>query len=140
MANDYERREVAERLRAYGKEFGDPTWRELCNVVFFDDDLYPSAVRKLHLIDRLADLIEPSDTSLSCRDTVAPDRGAPETCEHWLDGECYALRTARPVDRRALLALAQSMMVRHSWLSASDAARAKRIADRIREACGEVDA
>ena len=60
MPTDDERREVAERLRAYGKEFGDATWRELCNVVLGDEDRYPSAVRKLRLIDRLADLIEPS--------------------------------------------------------------------------------
>ena len=60
MATDDERREVAERLRAYVKRFRDPTWRELCNVVFLDEDQYPREARKLHLIDRLADLIEPS--------------------------------------------------------------------------------
>ena len=92
MPTDDERREVAERLRAYGKEFGDPTWRELCNVVFWDEDSYPTAVRKLHLIDRLADLIDPGDTSPSCRDTVACDREAllalAEECDEMRDDGC----------------------------------------------------
>ena len=151
---DDERRDVAERLRAYGKEFGDPTWRELCNVVFFDDDLYPSAVRKLRLIDRLADLIDPGESGQNRDrnlDTVpkespavqkAPerDREVPETCEHWLDGECYALRTVRPVDREALLALADKLdgagqrfgddLIHPCHLSV--------IADAIRDALGEV--
>lgn len=43
-------------------------------------------------------------------------------------------------DRDALLALADSMCVRRSWLSATDAARGKEIARRIREACGMDDA
>ena len=148
MPTDDERREVAERLRAYGKEFGDPTWRELCNVVFFDDDLYPSAVRKLHLIDRLADLIEPEsgqnlDTN---RDSVPKEspaiQKAPETCEHWLDGECYALRTVRPVDREALLALAGRM---RRFVSEKGPRCVMyvdvlgRLADKISELCGEVD-
>ena len=118
MPTDDERREVAERLRAYGKEFGDPTWRELCNVVFFDDDLYPSAVRKLHLIDRLADLIEPEsgqnlDTN---RDTVPK--------------ESPAVQKAPECDREALLALAEEME------GICDLLPVRRWAHSIREACG----
>ena len=41
-------------------------------------------------------------------------------------------------DRDALLELASSMSVRHSWLSATDAERGKAIARRIREALGVV--
>ena len=44
------------------------------------------------------------------------------------------------VDREALLELADSMCVRHSWLSATDADRGKAIARRIREACVMDDA
>ena len=113
MANDYERREVAERLRAYGKEFGDPTWRELCNVVFGGDNRYPTTVRKLHLVDRIADLIDPGDTSLSCRDTVA-------------------------CDREALLALADEMDAYSGHFSTGlQGCAVQSWAMAIREACGE---
>ena len=79
LPTDNERREVARRLRAYGKEFVDATWRELCNVVLYDEDRYPSTVRKLRLIDRLADLIDPDttmDTTKTPTDTTKRDRGA----------------------------------------------------------------
>ena len=130
MATDDERREVAERLRAYGKEFGDATWRELCNVVLYDEDRYPSTVRKLRLIDRLADLIDPD-------------------CE---EGRYEGVHTARPVDREALLAEAKEAD-KSAWYFALDhdenelrdrlAEAAEDFSDmarRIREACGMVDA
>ena len=61
-----------------------------------------------------------------------------------IDPDCWedryeGLRTVRPVDRDALLALADSMCVRRSWLSATDAERGKEIARRIREALGVVE-
>ena len=106
---DDERREVARRLRAYGKEFGDPTWRELCNVVFWDEDSYPTAVRKLHLIDRLADLIEPPAKLYD-----SPDSSNSEADELEEDA-CWEVQSPG-VDNRA-------------WML-------KDVCDRIREACG----
>lgn len=122
---DDERHEVAKSLQAYGKRFKDPTWRELCNVVFRDGDQYPKEVRKLHLIDRLADLIEPAD---------AQSR----------DG-------AKTVDRDSLLSLANEMgempqcdicPVTTSCTEYADGcagAMLRHYACRIREACGEID-
>lgn len=112
VVSDDERREVAERLRKSGKEFGDPTWRELCNVVFGGDNRFPTRVRKLHLIDRLADLIDPD-------------------CE---DGRYEVARTARPVDREALLALAKGLCDGHPYGLCHGGL--EQLACRIREACG----
>lgn len=118
MATDDERRRVAERLRRM-VAVGLPPWvgytydavMGYMPLVGQDSAYHESSYREYCL--RLADLIDPCDTSLSCRDAVA-------------------------YDRETLLALAQSMKVRSSWLSASDAARARRIADCILEALGEV--
>lgn len=167
MVTDDERREVAGRLRAYGKEFGDATWRELCNVVLYDEDRYPSTVRKLRLIDRLADLIDPGDTSQGRRDTVACDpteRGVDsirDWCRERLGGadgakahmlcsvmsaidewhhlERATARTARPVDRGALLGLADEMdeKARSSGYFLVSPTLVE-CARRIREACGLV--
>ena len=130
MLTDDDRRRVAERLRAYGREFGDPTWRELCNVVFWDEDRYPTTVRKLHLIDRLADLIDPGESgheSGQNRDTVQQ--------------ESPAVQKAPECDREALLALA--LEIKRSYVFGSMDAdelvvsrgAAYAIARRIYDAC-----
>lgn len=126
-ASDDERRRIAARLRSVAHEVMRSGYSENMKhvrlAVFEDLDQY----RPNETLNRLADLIDPGESgheSGQNRDTVqieSPDVQKTPEC-----------------DREALLELAQSMMVRHSWLSASDAARAKRIADHIREACGEV--
>lgn len=136
MATDDERLEVATRLREYGKEFGDPTWRELCNVVFGGDNRFPTVARKLHLIDRLADLIEPAPTGSDRGPTSDPTERGIDSIYDWCfaaiegaDGpedelycsimsaieeyrhpERVTARTARPVDREGLLALTDGIV------------------------------
>ena len=63
MATDDERRRVAERLRAAK----GPSLMVLMEVL---------GVGGEGAFDRLADLIDPGDTSQGCRDTVACDREA----------------------------------------------------------------
>ena len=142
---DDERREAAERLRdEVGCGSSWPGMERLGLILGIKRE--PRTGWEGRILTRLADLIDPSDTSQGCRDIVACDLIEPSEsvkciAEVKVDGEKLvhdAVVEYAGVDREALLALAQSMMVRHSWLSASDAARAKRIADRIREACGEV--
>lgn len=96
MTSDQERREVAENLRylsdypgapvRYAEQFRD----ELSAVVLPDGFTHDYS----ELIQRLADLIEPAPS-----------------CEFWdaEEQECYSIRTAQPVDRDALLALAEEM-------------------------------
>ena len=158
MATDDERREVAERLRrarvytlaGKGSDGVTLKWSvalmsELAEAVGLEDAV------GIEVFDRLADLIDPEsgqnlDTS---RDTVPKESPAvqiaPDACEHWLDGECYALRTARPVDREALLALAEEMREQtrvgktsEGWTSVA-VMKVLGYVRRIYEACGEVD-
>lgn len=169
MATDDERRDVAERLRAYGKEFRDPTWRDLCNVIFGGDDRFPTTVRKLHLVDRLADLIEPAPTRSDTAPTFDPTERGIDSIYDWCfsglecaDGaedhlycsimsaieeyrhpERVTATTARPVDREALLALADEMghpIKQAVWFQTAGVRREHIMAEyarRIREACGE---
>lgn len=145
MVTDEERREVAGRLcglngnishvrRVYEAEglsiFCDDQadYYQICDVVtgyLPAEHMHPCDYEELHA--RLADLIDPGESGQN------PDKN-----RDTVQIESPAVQKAPECDREALLAIAQSMMVRHSWLSASDAARARRIAARIREACGEV--
>ena len=112
MVSDDERREAAERLRdEVGCGSSWPGMERLGLILGIKRE--PRTGWEGRILTRLAELIDPGDMSQGRRDIVA-------------------------CDREALLALAQSMKVRSSWLSASDAARARRIADRILEALGEV--
>lgn len=147
MVSDDERREVAERLRCLGA--GE--YVRLYEALGLDIvDVMEDERGVLVVYNRLADLIDPEsgqnlDTN---RDSVPKEspavQKAPETCEHWLDGECYALRTARPVDREALLALAGEMdhPIRQAVWNQTAGVRREHVmaeyARRIREACGEV--
>ena len=125
MVTDDERRRVAERLRKAGVytivgkrndgltlEWNVALMSELAEAVGLKD------VIGIEVFDRLADLIEPSDTSHVCRDTVACDRGA-------------------------LLALADEMQGYADGAASGDgypyvnAGELWSYADRIREACGE---
>ena len=111
MATDDERRLVAERLRELGKiaYAPDNTYELMADALGVDDFEGTD-----ELFARLADLIDPD-------------------CE---EGRYEGVRTARPVDRDALLALAGELanVRRRSCYTDSDLLD---IADRIREACGE---
>lgn len=58
MATDDERRRVAAELRGYVRRYAVPTWKALCNIVLGREE-GTSGLRKVHLLDRLAELIEP---------------------------------------------------------------------------------
>ena len=121
MVTDDERRRVAERLRAAN----GPSLMVLMEVLGVDGS---------HVFSRLADLIEPSipadpgEAGLACVDAFIR--------EH----------TEKPVDRDALLALADKVVAdteedvrSEDLVPAWQAGEALRdVASKIREACGEV--
>ena len=125
MATDDERREVAERLRSLDvpsrverKERTEKTaaWYELiCGAVGGKKDPWFGIKA---LANRLADLIDPD-----CKES-----------------RYEGVRTARPVDREALLALAEDVdgAADDSGGFEPLAGMLRDIASRIREACGEV--
>ena len=139
MATDDERREVAERLRGLNGDVShvrrvyeaeglsifcddQADYYQICETVagyLPAEHMHPCDYEELH--SRLADLIEPGDMSHGCRDTVA-------------------------CDRDALLALAEEMQGYADVAASGDgfpyvnAGSLWSYADRIREACGVVDA
>ena len=131
MVSDDERREVALNMRDGVKsktEFellslngSSSAIRWLISYVVFGDKKYHSGV---DLMNRLADLIDPD-------------------CE---EGRYSVARTVRPVDREALLALAEEMQGHADGAASGDgfpyvnAGSLWSYADRIRELCGEADA
>ena len=125
MATDDERREVAERLRSFVTDDSVYADVDACHVLY-TIGLYYKAIDRIYFsgidVARLADLIDPD-------------------CE---DGRYEGVRTARPVDRDALLALADEMERKASnWdVTQGDvplvhAGYLMGYASRIREACGE---
>lgn len=98
MVTNDERREVAARLREKHRECTSPLLMEPQDVdmqaLGYLRDLESCVPDGESLFTVLADLIEPSPT-----------------CEFWdaEEQECYSVRTVRPVDRDALLALADEM-------------------------------
>ena len=157
MIRDDERRRVAERLRCAAEQRQPYTQPTLACFIGADC---------VDIWTRLADLIEPSDVSQDCRDTVACDpteRGVDsiyEWCRERLEGaggaedelccsimravdeyrhpELVTARTVRAVDRDALLALADEMddCGLDGW--ACGPVDVGGFARRIREACGVV--
>ena len=134
MATDDERREVAERLR------GDPcdTLIPYRTGIYFGMGSHEAANRFWDMCERIksaGDYDIAHSTRSVLADLIDPD------CE---EGRYEGARTVRPVDREALLALADKIdhhadlrkrldmdietMVARAW------------AQRIREACGMVDA
>ena len=132
MITDSERREVARRLRGQAKKLGPNM--DAPEFAHYTADVIDvgECMTWYEMTLRLADLIEPGDMSQSCRDTVA--RGIDsiyQWCFERLEGadgaedelycsimsaiedyrhpERVTARTARPVDRDALLALADEM-------------------------------
>lgn len=125
MATDDDRRRVAERLREYASwdeegcltdcaEWGESVL-DLLNCGDTDRETYAA----------LADLIDPGDTSPSCRDTVACDREALLALVEEAEKSAwyFALDHGEDELRDRLTEAAEEF---------SDMAR------RIREACGEV--
>ena len=116
MATDDERRRVAERLRRL-------SGLDYCKDPRYAVELASDAVGADHsngyswdkLLDRLADLIDPD-------------------CE---DGRYEGVHTARPVDRWALLALADEIEDNDVTYCVSTQYVLDSYARRIREACGE---
>ena len=132
MVSDDERREVAERLRKaevytlVGKrndgltlEWSVALMSELAEAAGLEDAV------GIEVFARLADLIDPGDTSLSGRDTVACDREAllAEAKEAEKNAWYFVLDHDEDELRDRLTEAAEEF---------SDVAR------RIREACGEV--
>ena len=122
MVSDGERRDVAERLRRAWANVSDKNpvrhhmrvLYEIYAAVGLNDD----GVDAIDLFDRLADLIDPD-------------------CE---EGRYSVARTVRPVDREALLALADDVdgAADDSGGFEPLAGMLRDIARSIREACGEV--
>lgn len=165
MISDTERREAAAWLRGeIGSGYYWPGLLRMSEALGVPDPKRPGYTGRL--LGRLADLIEPGDMSQSCRDTVA--RGIDsiyDWCFERLEGadgaedelycsimsaiedyrhpERVTARTARPVDRDALLALAKVLggigdrYNEHERYELGTTFKA--IADRIREACGVYD-
>ena len=114
MATDDERRRVAAALRAYdGKGADADTIGEVMAIIIGAGDFEGWSWREV--FDRLADLIDPD-------------------CE---EGRYDGLRTVRPVDREALLALADEMERRAPYaLHGGWRDSLRDYARRIREALG----
>ena len=125
MATDDERRRVAEALRHSWPKVADESAikRSIKVYIAIDEALCSDNEHLdcLELLNRLADLIDPD-------------------CE---EGRYEGVHTARPVEREALLALADkmnryaSLRNRHDMDVDTMAVRAWVL--RIREACGEVE-
>ena len=128
MATDDERREVAERLR------GDPcdTLIPYRTGIHFGMGCHEAANRFWDMCERIksaGDYDIAHSTRSVLADLIDPD------CE---EGRYRVARTVRPVDREALLALADEMDERapYGWHS-GERDSLRDYADRIREACGE---
>ena len=170
MATDDERRRVAERLRM-SDERDAAGFDCLLAEVVRGREFCETPCEHCHgrLLDELADLIEPASTSSDSAPTSDPTERGIDSIYDWcfesLEGadgaedylycsimsaieeyrhpESVTARTARPVDRGALLALADEIDCPGKFdMQASAEAIGMRlvrqdIARRVREACGE---
>ena len=117
MATDDERRLVAERMRASAGKYDFCASNIALDMGIVGSDYSEGYNARHHLAWlRLADLIDPD-------------------CE---EGRYSVARTARPVDREALLALADELEGEGLDGWASGPVNVGEYARRIREACGEV--
>ena len=128
MATDDERREVAERLR------GDPcdTLIPYRTGIHFGMGCHEAANRFWDMCERIksaGDYDIAHSTRSVLADLIDPD------CE---EGRYSVARTVRPVDREALLALADKLEGEGLDGWASGPLNVGEYARRIREACGEV--
>ena len=137
MVSDEERREVAARLRGLRRDENNitqlnhgPTLSLAWCVL--GDELVECLPQNWfeRMCARLADLIEPGDTSQGRRDTVAPDREALLALAGGL--EAYADRILKAAKSAQFGGGPRMGEAKH------DADEWRSIARRIREACGEV--
>ena len=124
MPTNDERRRVAAALRGYARRYKVPTWKALCNIVLGREE-GTSGLRKVHLLDRLADLIEPS-----------------LQCPYYSSNQHYcSIHDVPAMDRDALLALAEELdglgLSGFSSGWSSGAVNVGSFARRIRKALGE---
>ena len=143
VVSDDERREAAERIRGLKRDKNNvtqlnhgPTWSLAWCVLGDELDKCGTGEWFERMCARLADLIDPGDTSQGCRGTVAYDPVEPGTKLY--DSPNSSNKESRgarepAVDREALLALAEEME------DICDLLPIRRWAHSIREACGEVD-
>ena len=122
---DEERREVASRLRKNAENC--PNISLILNVAFADDALRPNGAMDW--------TVTAHDAAMRLADLIDPD------CD---DGRYEGVHTARPTDRGALLALADKIDhhadLRKRFDMDIEIMVARAWAQRIREACGMVDA
>lgn len=135
---DDERREVAERLRRSWPSVADenPVNRALrfylaVNSAIFDPREYDEK-DTIDMLDRLADLVEPSESKVKCVAEVKVDGERLEKLAH------DAVVELTGIDRDALLALAEECDEMRDNGCSIGSYEVYRIARRIREACGEV--
>lgn len=123
MPTNDERREVARRLR------GDPcgTFIPYRTGIHFGMGCHEAANRFWDMCERIKSAGD-YDITYSTRSVLA-DLIEPSSCPDWY-GECMARRTVRPMDRDALLALAEEMEAEKNFVLVGGYAR------RIREAMG----
>lgn len=155
MISDNERREVARRLRELSRcVFSPENTYELLADAFGVDDFEDTS----DLFNRLADLIEPSCDPTErgidsiyewCFERLEGADGAEDylyctilsAIEEYRHPERVTARTARPVDREALLALAEEMRRNTRGMLSDDKVDASDIwyyEHLLRKACGEV--
>lgn len=136
MTNDTERREVARRLRELPD---DSTYPDLIGAIADHDGWYAAA----DAADRLADLIEPTDgfdldavqrVCFECMECCDEPEWTLYTTIHDAIARYKRGESGPTCDRDALLALAEELE-----RPMRDGGYSKRIARRIREACGEVE-
>lgn len=98
MVSDDERRRIAERLRGLRRGANNvtqlnhgPTWSLAWCVLGDGLDECGTGDWFERMCARLADLIEPGDTSQSCRDSVACYREDPEPCMRFMGALVVAI-------------------------------------------------
>lgn len=126
MATDDERREVARRLREY-VDLPDDWWQETCAEFYVEKCVFGNVDRhsEEELFTRLADLIDPGEPEARC------------VAEVKVDGEQLSKSVEiRPVDRDALLALADEIEDSDVTYCVSTQYVLDSYASRIREALG----
>lgn len=146
VVTDDERREAAARLRSANEHSCSPDC-ELRYALDGSHDCKGNGCTGCHrdAFDRLADLIDPGDTSLSCRDTVARDLRAGESGQKQdanrdtIPKESPAVQIAPEFDRDALLALEDELEDNDVTYCVSAQYVLNSYADRIREALGVDD-
>ena len=129
MATDSEKHRVAAALRGYARRYEVPTWKALCNIVLGREE-GSGDLRKIHMLDRLADLIDPDGSQFrDVTKTVDVD-----TLMALADKFEQEAKDASNVERRE-----RHYNYEFAAQCAGEACAYSNAARRIREACGVVD-